>query len=173
MSARIAIVSSNVGPERTSNLARLAEFMGLEAAPFESLTEAVSSRCEVVALPSSMLATAAQRSSETTEIDSFLTGFKAAFVYGFPPGVKDTVARRLTRHAFSGTNEIGFPGVEYRFSFDRSCRQLRGLQFQTAWDKKNRAFQEAASSDSIVTLIAANERPYFGRMRRGRCEIFL
>jgi hypothetical protein len=168
MSQRIAIVSSIISRARARNLAKLAEFMGLEPAEFESPDEVLSSRCEVVACHSSVLA-----ELPTKEIDSYLARFRAAFVYGFPLGDKDTIARALTRNALSGTDEIGFPGIEFKFSDAPVCGQLRGLQFQAGWDTKSRAFNGAASGDSIATLIAANERPYFVRRRWGECEIFI
>jgi hypothetical protein len=173
MSAQIAIVSSSISRERGRNLARLAEFMGLEAAVFESLANAASARSRIVALHSSALAHVTQKSLAAAEIDSVFDQFKAAFIYGFPVGYQDATARELTRGAFLGAREIGFPGVEYRFADDAVCKQLRGLSFQTGWDEKNRAFDQIAANDSITTLISANERPYFARMRRGGCEIFL
>jgi hypothetical protein len=173
MSARIAIVSSNSSRERDRNLARLAEFVGLRPMMVGSLAEAGSSRCEAAAIHSSIIAQELHGRTAGYEVDSLFAGLTAAFVYGFPLDGRDTPACALTGKAFSGVSEIGFPGVEYRFARDAVCRQLRGLSFQTGWDERNRTFDESASSDSITTLISANGRPYFARICRARCQIFL
>jgi hypothetical protein len=173
MSAHLAIVSSSISRERDCNLARLAEFAGLAPTVVGSLAEAASSRCEAVAMHSSVVAQALRGHTAREVVDSIFDGLKAAFVYGFPLGGRDTTARTLSGKAFSGASEVGFPGVEYRFAADTVCRQLRGISFQTGWDERNRTFDDAAASDSITTLISANERPYFARVRHGRCEVFL
>ncbi len=173
MSAEIAIVSSSPSRERDCNLAKLAEFVGLAPTPVTSLAEAASLRCEAAAMHSSVVAQALDGCTAREDDDSIFHGIKAAFVYGFPLGGWDTTAHALTGKAFSGASEIDFPGVEYRFADDAICRQLRGLGFQTDWDERNRTFDQTTASNSITTLISANERPYFAHTRRGGCEVFL
>jgi hypothetical protein len=166
MSASLAIVDS----ESSSNLAKIARFMGLEVEMLESPAGLRSRRFEVVAMHRDALAGALRPHFSAPKLDSIFANAKIAFIHGSSPRSADPVKKRSSETSRSW--EIGDTNVEYRFAEDEICRQLRGLSFTTTSTEPDNVFDQAARTNSAKTLITAEGRPFLVITRVGKCEIF-
>lgn len=185
MTSEAILLSSEISKPIDSNLARIAEFLGVECKFIQDdyksgiyhLKKQIRTNDLCLITSAKTLAKIQCTYNYGDDLKYFL--FKQArfiFVYGFCPGeIESSVLKYLTSGLLSSISSFDHCDYKYQLSSDlrHITKQFCGLSFGPINENIDFNFVKENNSNDLKDIISINNRPFFTTLKRNKCILFL